>query len=66
MMAKKATITKNKYDKTHMKQYLFKFHLVNDADVIEKLASVPSMQGYVRQLIRADITRTLSEEKDNE
>ena len=58
-MAKKATITKNKYDKTHMKQYLLKYHLVNDADIIEKLSSVPNMQGYVRQLIRQDLAASV-------
>lgn len=56
-MAKNATIIKNRYNKTHMKQYLLKYHLVNDADIIEKLDSVPSKQGYVRNLIREDIDR---------
>lgn len=57
-MAKNATIIKNRYDKKHMKQYLLKYHLVNDADIIEKLDSVPSKQGYIRNLIREDIART--------
>lgn len=57
-MAKNSTIIKNRYDKAHMKQFLLKFHLVNDADVIEKLSSVPNMQGYIRQLVREDIART--------
>lgn len=57
-MAKNSTIIKNRYDKAHMKQFLLKFHLANDADVIEKLSSVPNMQGYIRQLVREDIART--------
>lgn len=57
-MAKNSTIIKNRYDKAHMKQFLLKFHLVNDADVIEKLSSVPNMQGYIRQLVREDLART--------
>ena len=57
-MAKNATIIKNRYDKKHMKQYLLKFHLVNDADIIEKLDSVPVRQDYIRQLIKQDIART--------
>lgn len=57
-MVKNSTIIKNRYDKTHMKQFLLKFHLVNDADVIEKLSSVPNMQGYIRQLVRQDLART--------
>lgn len=62
-MVKNSTIIKNRYDKTHMKQFLLKFHLANDADVIEKLSSVPNMQGYVRQLVRQDLARTDSVNK---
>lgn len=62
-MVKNSTIIKNRYDRTHMKQFLLKFHLVNDADVIEKLSSVPNMQGYVRQLVRQDLARTDSAPK---
>lgn len=57
-MATKATVRQNRYDKAHTRQYLLKMHLENDADVINKLASVPSMQGYIKQLIRDDISRT--------
>jgi hypothetical protein len=28
-----------------------------DADIIEKLASVPSKMGYIKQLIRADMAK---------
>ena len=28
-----------------------------DADIIEKLASVPSKMGYIKELIRADIRK---------
>lgn len=70
-MAKNSTIIKNRYDKAHMKQFLLKFHLANDADVIEKLSSVPNMQGYIRQLVREDIARTRTDsvpvsESDND
>ena len=54
-MAKKATINQTKYDKTHCRTYGLKLNLVNDADIIEKLSSVPSMQGYIKQLIRQDL-----------
>lgn len=57
-MATKATVRQNRYDKAHTRQYLLKMHLENDADIIEKLSSVPSMQGYIKQLIRDDISRT--------
>lgn len=64
-MAKNSTIIKNRYDKAHMKQFLLKFHLANDADVIEKLSSVPNMQGYIRQLVRDDISRTRTGSKSD-
>lgn len=59
-MATKASIAKMKYDKTHVKQYPLRMNLVYDADVIEKLSSVPNVQGYIKQLIREDIARTPS------
>lgn len=46
-----------KYQKSNMKQVKFNFHKVNDKDIIDKLASVESMQGYVKDLIRADIAK---------
>lgn len=66
MAATKATISKMKYDKTHMRQYLFKFNLEYDADVIAMLDSKESKQGYVRQLIREDIARTQIKTKEEE
>lgn len=57
MAAKNATINKDRYDKSHMKRYMLKFHLANDADIIAKLDSMESKQGYIRQLIRDDISR---------
>jgi hypothetical protein len=62
-MAKKATITKARYDKKTMKQFLLKYHIRNDADIIEKLESVESRQGYIRTLIREDIARTRTEKE---
>lgn len=59
-MAKKHSIIQARYDSTHCKYYSFKFHLENDADIIARLAEVDSMQGYIKHLIRDDITRTCS------
>ena len=56
-MAKNTTIIQARYDKTHIKPYYFKFHIVNDADVIDKLSKVDSRQDYIRQLIREDLNR---------
>lgn len=59
-MAKSHSIAQAKYDSTHCKYYTLKMHLVNDSDVIARLAEQDSMQGYIKQLIRDDITRTCS------
>ena len=57
-MATKHTISQAKYDKEHRRTYGLRLHNELDKDIIEKLASVPSMQGYIKSLIRADITST--------
>lgn len=47
-----------KYDvnnRDKFKAMTFKFNKVSDADVLEKLASVDSMQGYIKNLIRKDM-----------
>lgn len=44
-----------KYDKANTKQITFKFNLNTDADILEKLASVPNKQGYIKELIRKDL-----------
>ena len=62
-MPTKHTIYQMKYDATHRRNYGFRLHNEIDKDIIEKLASVPSMQGYIKQLIREDIARTQSEER---
>lgn len=66
-MATKHTISQAKYDKEHRRVYGFRLHNELDKDIIEKLASVPSMQGYIKQLIRQDIARSVPEtEKEGE
>ena len=54
-MPTKQTIAQAKYDAKNCKNYHFKLVIKSDKDIIDKLASVPSMQGYIKQLIRADI-----------
>ena len=34
-----------------------KLNRETDADILEKLASVPNVQGYIKELIRADMAR---------
>lgn len=60
-MAKTRTEIQATYDASHRKTFSLKLHNDNDADIIEKLTSVPSMQGYIKQLIRKDISRSVPE-----
>lgn len=53
------TRANTKYNKSHTKQVPLRFNLKTDADILEKLDSIPNKLGYIKQLIRADI------EKDN-
>ena len=57
-MPKKSTISHARYDSANCRTYGLKLNKKTDADIISKLASVPSMQGYIKQLIRDDIVRT--------
>ena len=59
-MAQTRSEIQARYDKSHCKMYSLKMNLESDADIIEKLSSVPSMLGYIKQLIRDDIARTSS------
>lgn len=45
-----------KYDKAHCTRICLKLNNETDKDVLEKLSSVPTMQGYIKQLIRRDIS----------
>lgn len=63
MSPTKASIRQTRYDSTHCRTYGLKLNKEIDKDIIDKLASVPSMQGYIKQLIREDIARTQSKEK---
>lgn len=47
-----------KYDRDNRDKFKvinLKLNKEQDADVLEKLASVSSMQGYIKELIRKDI-----------
>lgn len=46
-----------KYDKANTEQVHLKLNKRTDKDVLEKLDSVPSKQGYIKELIRADIKK---------
>lgn len=44
-----------KYDQKATVQIHLKMNRVTDADVLQKLESVPNKQGYIKDLIRKDI-----------
>lgn len=46
-----------KYDAANTKQVHLKLNRRTDWDVLEKLDSVPSKQGYIKKLIRADLEK---------
>lgn len=57
-MATKAQIkAQAKYDAANTKQVHLKLNRNTDWDVIDKLNSVPSKQGYIKKLIRADLEK---------
>ena len=47
-----------KYDREHTRQIHLKLNRRTDGDVLKKLDSVPSKQGYIKGLIRADLERS--------
>lgn len=55
-MASKSLIKAiRKYDDANTKKVSLKLNLNTDKDVLQKLDSVPNKQGYIKELIRADM-----------
>lgn len=47
----------NKYNKEKTISVQLRLNKITDADIIAKLATVPSKMGYIKELIRKDIQR---------
>ena len=47
-------VSKKKYDAKTV-QYVFRFRKGADADIIERLGTVPAKTDYLRELVRRDI-----------
>jgi hypothetical protein len=45
----------NRYDRANTKAVALKLNKKTDADILAKLEEVGNVQGYIKQLIRADI-----------
>lgn len=56
-MPKQATIRQARYDATHTTAITLKLNKATDADILSKLAAVDNKQGYIKNLIRQDITK---------
>lgn len=57
-MATEAQIRANrKYEAENTRQVHLKLNIRTDKDVLEKLDSVPNKQGYIKELIRADLRK---------
>ena len=56
-MAKKSSERQRRYDEGHIRGIYLKLSLVYDADILDKLDSVPNKQGYIKELVRNDIKR---------
>ena len=44
-----------KYDRANTKTYALKLNVKTDAYIMARLAEVPNVQGYLKQLIRRDM-----------
>lgn len=54
-MEKKLT-PQQRYAKKNIKQFKIDCMISTESDIIKKLESVPNKAGYIKQLIRADIS----------
>ena len=46
-----------RYDAKATKQIKMKLNMITDADILERLDEVDNKQGYIKELIRRDISR---------
>lgn len=48
---------KDKYEKKNVQQFIIKYVIKNNLEVVEKLKTVPNRSGYVRELVLADLAK---------
>jgi len=48
---------KKRWDKNNTTRVAMKLNNKTDADIIQYLASIPNMQGYIKALIREDMKK---------
>jgi len=52
-----------KYDQLHTVQIRIKLNRKTDADILARLAEQENRQGYIKQLVREDISREKQEKE---
>lgn len=57
-MADSRTVIQARYDSKNRKSFAVKLNYNYDQDIIDKLATVESVNGYIKQLVRQDLART--------
>ena len=62
-MALPETIRKAEKEKAYIRRYGLKYNIHTDADIIAHLDTQPSIQGYIKQLIRADIAARAAQQE---
>ena len=63
MAALTRTEIQRKYDQKNTRFFGLKLNIKTDNDIIGKLETVETIQGYIKQLIRDDIKRNQQEQK---
>lgn len=49
-----------RWQKENLRRVVVKLHKINDYDIIERIDEEPSIQGYIKNLIREDIKKRRS------
>lgn len=49
----------HKYSRKNTKRYAIELNLKTDRDIIKILDSVPNKQGYIKELIKKDLTKSI-------
>lgn len=57
MEERKKITPQQRYKAKNIKQVKIELNIKTDADIIEKLDNVTNKQGYIKQLIRDDISK---------
>lgn len=57
MTENKASIRSDRYDRKNTTRLYIKLNNNTDADILEALSKIDNKQGYIKELIRADLNK---------